>query len=202
VVVSSIMTRACCHEMSPAWSGQRQRQRRGQGVGFGQQGRGGPFADRQGTRDLGDQRHLLGASFLRRLPWRVQRRTNVDQFREDPDLLRRGTGLEPCNPHQPVQAKILLPAQRIRREQNLVLRLIRGPVITGTVITGTATGTPRACGRGSGTVSDCGGDRDGDGSDGCDGDLGGDRGGAHDPLQHLIRRRTFHTPIILPGTDN
>ena len=40
--------------------GQRQRQGGGEFVGLGQQGRGRAFADRQGTRDLGDDAHLLG----------------------------------------------------------------------------------------------------------------------------------------------
>jgi hypothetical protein len=36
-----------------------QRQPGCQGMGFSQQRPGGPFTDRQGTRDLGDQAHLL-----------------------------------------------------------------------------------------------------------------------------------------------
>ncbi|PTT61456.1 hypothetical protein, partial [Arthrobacter sp. HMWF013] len=107
---------------------------------------------------------------------------------------RRGPGLKPGNPGQPVQAIILPPAQRIRRKQHLTL----GYVILGSVITVTATGTTKARGRGNGTAS---GNGTVSGYDGAS-DYGTASGGGHDALQHPIRRRTFHTPIIPPGTDN
>ena len=104
---------------------QGQRQRRRQHLSVGQEGGGGPFTDRQDTRDLGDHSHLLRGAFLRRRHRRSQRPGNLRVLRGQPDLHRRGPGLQPRHFGHPVQAGIRqLPQQISTRRISLVLRCV------------------------------------------------------------------------------
>ena len=112
--------------------GQGQRQRRRQGPGFGEEGRGGAFADGQDTGDLGHQGHLLGGAVLRGRRRRRQEPGCLRVVGGQPHPQRGGPGLQPGDLGEPVQATVRQPPQRIAVSQRVGSRRI-----------GVASGRPR-----------------------------------------------------------
>ena len=123
--VSSTMIRACCPGDRPGLKGrQGQRQRRRQGPGFGEEGRGGAFADGQDTGDLGHQGHLLDGTVPRGRRRRRQEPGCVRVVGGQPHPQRRGPGLQPGDLGEPVQATVRQPPQRIAVSQRVGSRRI------------------------------------------------------------------------------
>ena len=98
---------------------QGQRQPRCQYPGFGQQGCGGAFADRQDTGDLGGHGHLLCRLFLRGRRRRHQKPGRPGVIGGQLNLQRGRPGLQPGHLGEPVQATVRQIPQRISITQGI-----------------------------------------------------------------------------------
>ncbi len=106
--------------------GQGQRQRRRQGPGFGEEGRGGAFADGQDTGDLGHQCHLLDGAVPRGRRRRRQEPGCLRVVGGQPHPQRGRPGLHPGDLGEPVQATVRQPPQRIAVSHRVGSRRIGG----------------------------------------------------------------------------